>query len=84
MLHISRNIILERELLIHLKINPPQHAKASTESPFLVTHNIKNRSTLVLYKVMIRKGLQTLKNEQNITRKNDNNESVDPVNLEPI
>jgi len=33
---------------------------------------------------MIRKGLQTLKNEQNITRKNDNNESVDPVNLEPI
>lgn len=85
MLYISRNVILERELLIHLKINPPHTTAESEESPFLVTHSIKNRSTLVLYKVMIRKGLQTLKNEQNVNvgRKNENNESADPANVEP-
>lgn len=34
---------------------------------------------------MIRKGLQTLKNEQNVNvgRKNENNESADPANVEP-
>lgn len=32
---------------------------------------------------MIRKGLQTLKNEQNTSRKNENNESTDPTNAEP-
>ena len=69
--------------MIHLKINPP-HANADTgESPFLVTHNIKNRSTLVLYKVMIRKGLQTLKNEQSTSKKNEINESTDPTGAEP-
>ena len=65
MLYISRNIILERELLINLKISPPTQQTMGTapESPFLVTHSIKNRSALVLYKVMIKKGLHTLKNE---------------------
>jgi hypothetical protein len=65
MLYISRNIILERELLINLKISPATQEPAGEmpESPFLVTRNIKNRSALVLYKVMVKKGLNTLKNE---------------------
>ena len=65
MLYMSRNVILEREFLYQLKINPQ-----AEETPYLVTRNIKNRSTLVLYKVMIKKGLQTLKNEMS-KRMND-------------
>ena len=75
MLVISRNIILEREFLLNLQINPhidpdwlkdpskPYEIKAvkipalDEQSPFLVTKSINNRSTLVLYKVMIKKGL---------------------------
>ena len=69
MLIISRNIILEREWLFHLRVNPPlplsffqnmdkqQDYRKIYElegfSPFLVTRNIRNRSTLVMYKVMI-------------------------------
>ena len=76
MLHMSRNVILERELLYQLKVTPPAQSAARKgeagesksrlpkDTPFLVTKIIKNRSTLVLYKVMIKKGLQTLKNEQ--------------------
>lgn len=76
MLHMARNVILERAFLYQLKINPGEG-----DSPYLVTRNIKNRSTLVLYKVMIKKGLQTLKNEQT-KRVNDtlNQDSIDMSN----
>lgn len=66
MLFICRNIILEREFLINLKINPNICEQIGSQaSPFLVTKCVKNRSTLVLYKVMIKKGISTLKNEAN-------------------
>ena len=42
MLFISRNIILERELLLALKINLDE------PDPFLVTQDIPNRSSLIL------------------------------------
>ena len=85
MLHISRNTILERDFLDHLKIDPdidiavldkalqaqkdnfgaPNKKKIESfkKSPFLVTRIVKNRSTLVLYKTMIKKGQSTQKNE---------------------
>lgn len=78
MLHMSRNVILERELLYQLRVSPQAPAssprnnpgensgRAPKDSPFLVTKTIKNRSTIVLYKVMVKKGLQTLKNEQSL------------------
>lgn len=54
MLFIARNIILEREFLLNLKIMPlPLQEK---ESPFLVQNDIKNRQVMVLYKTVIRKG----------------------------
>ena len=55
MLYIARNIILERELLMCLKVSPSAPLRTPT-SPYLVTREIKNRSVLVLYKVIIRKG----------------------------
>jgi len=55
MLFICRNIILEREFLINLKINP--QITGIENSPFLVTRCIRNRTSLILYKVMIKKGL---------------------------
>ena len=58
--------------MINLKVSPEEKGGGS---PFLVTHSIKNRSSLVLYKVMIKKGLYTLKNEAS-KRENLNNEST--------
>ena len=98
MLHISRNIILERDFLDHLKIDPnidlnslelalatqkqcfgmvnKNKVETFTNSPFLVTRIIKNRSTLVLYKTMIKKGQSSQKNEQSILNKiNSDNKS---------
>jgi len=43
--------------------------EANKKSPFLVTRYIKNRSTLVVYKAMIKKGQQSQRNEQTMLSK---------------
>ena len=40
----------------YLEKNKSKNLSMDVVSPFLVTRNIKNRSTLVLHKVMIKKG----------------------------
>ena len=74
-------------MLIHLKINPPYRSISVSNftegvSPYLVTHHIKNRSTLIMYKVMIKKGLNTLKNEANKRDLNETQEIID--NKKPL
>ena len=62
MLKLARNVVLERSFLnqINCKVPYPFTDKGiinSVESPFLITKNIKNRSTLVLNKVIMKKGI---------------------------
>ena len=49
----------------------------------MVTKIIKNRSTIVLYKVMIKKGLQTLKTEQSLmNRRYTTNQTLEQDSIE--
>ena len=69
MLKLTRNVVLERHFLMQLNCVVPspsvslcdhQHPSDThpdLESPFLIRRNILNRQTLVLSKVIIKKGI---------------------------
>lgn len=68
MLKLARNVVLERAFLLQLNclIPKPLFNEDGTlnaqESPFLVTRNITNRQTLVVSKVIMKKGIAGLSN----------------------
>lgn len=72
---------MEREFLYLLKVSPPKNAANLKESPFLVTRSIKNRSTLVLYKVMIKKGVQKQKDESTLLNQ-ENSTMFDSIEVQ--
>jgi hypothetical protein len=63
MLRLARNVVLERAFLdqINFQVPRPLHDERGNlipaNSPFLITKNIKNRSILVLNKVIMKKGV---------------------------
>ncbi len=63
MLKLARNVILERQFLLQLNTQIPRayldesSSLNVAESPFLITRNISNRQTLVLSKVIMKKGI---------------------------
>ncbi len=71
MLKLARNVVLERAFLdqINCQIPRPIHDEKGhllpINSPFLITKNIKNRSILVLNKVIMKKGVANT-NQQGI------------------
>lgn len=61
MLKLARNIVLERSFLYQMNCKVPYPFTESglinaAESPFLITKNIENRSSLVVNKVIMKKG----------------------------
>ena len=58
-LKLARNVVLERSFLdqINCQVPRPILDEKSSTSPFLITKNIKNRSMLVLNKVIMKKGI---------------------------
>lgn len=64
MLKLARNVVLERAFLMQIGCSIPRSLNDDNtinvnESPFLITRNIKNRQTLVLSKVIMKKGVFT-------------------------
>lgn len=66
MLKLARNVVLERAFLdqINCQVPRPLYDEKGIlniyNSPFLITKNIKNRSILVLNKVIMKKGVATV------------------------
>ena len=66
MLKLARNVVLERAFLDQINCHIPRPIYDergilnSFVSPFLITKNIKNRSILVLNKVIMKKGVANL------------------------
>lgn len=61
MLKLARNIVLERSFLYQMNCKIPNPFTEAglinaAESPFLITKNIENRSSLVVNKVIMKKG----------------------------
>ena len=63
-LKLARNVILERSFLDQINCQVPRpllddklSTTTTTSSPYLITNNIKNRSMLVLNKVIMKKGV---------------------------
>jgi hypothetical protein len=58
-LKLARNVVLERSFLdqINCQVPRPLLDDKSSTSPYLITKNIKNRSMLVLNKVIMKKGV---------------------------
>jgi hypothetical protein len=59
-LKLARNVVLERSFLDQINCQVPRPLlddKVTTISPYLITKNIKNRSMLVLNKVIMKKGV---------------------------
>lgn len=59
-LKLARNVVLERSFLDQINCQVPRPLlddKMNTSSPYLITKNIKNRSMLVLNKVIMKKGV---------------------------
>ena len=71
MLKLARNVVLERAFLDQINsqipkpINDERGNLLPVNSPFLITKNIKNRSILVLNKVIMKKGVAN-NNQQGI------------------
>ena len=62
MLKIARNIVLERAYLSQLYCQIPRSLNEDNtindmDTPFLITKNIPSRQTLVLNKVIMKKGI---------------------------
>jgi hypothetical protein len=59
-LKLARNVVLERSFLDQINCQVPRPLlddKVTTTSPYLITKNIKNRSMLVVNKVIMKKGV---------------------------
>ena len=60
-LKLARNVVLERSFLDQINCQVPRplldDKVTTSSSPYLITKNIKNRSMLVLNKVIMKKGV---------------------------